>query len=156
MAAQTETSKIFARNKIQMFDHDPGATTAVLCSGDGGTTINYQDMRDFENFAAIAMLSLKAGNGITKLEIVASAATTFSAVTVIKDSGTVAADAVGDFVCLECSAKEIAQAATDAGVDLRYVAARLTCQNAGDEAVVTYIASSPRFAYEDLTANVIA
>ena len=138
-----------------LYDHDPGATSATLVSPDGGTTIRYVDMRDYSHFMALAMSSTLTGAGITKAEIVASATIAFSAVTVIKDSGIVAADAVGDYVKLECSAEEIAQEAIGAGVELRYVAVRLTCANAADEAVVAYIAK-PRHAVLDLTATTIA
>lgn len=155
MASPQASMKLLSGNFIALYDHDPGGTSATLASPDGGTTIRYIDMRDYNCFAVAAMSSTLAGNGITKLEIVASATPDFSAVTVIKDSGTVAADAVGDFVVEECTAEEIAQEASDAGVELRYVAARLTCQNAADEAVVAYIAK-PRFAYSGLTADTIA
>jgi hypothetical protein len=112
-------------------------------------------MRDYYGLAVVAMASALTGNGITKVEIVASATPAFSAVTVIADSGTVAADAVGDYVPIECTAEQVAQEASDAGVDLRYVAARLTCQNAADEAVVAYFAT-PRHATLGLTATTIA
>lgn len=156
MASSLSGMKLFSELKIQMFDHDPGATTAVLCSPDGGTTIKYADMRDYGTFAAIAMASTLTGNGITKLEIVASAAVAFSSVVVVKDSGTVAADAVGDYVVEECTAEELAQLSSDNSVELRYVAARLTCQNAADEAVVTYIQGNPRWPQSGLTADTIS
>jgi hypothetical protein len=152
MASPQASAKLTSKLKVASFDHDPGGTSAVLLSGDGGTTISYVDGRDYSNFLFIAKPSVLAGNGITKLEIVASATTTFAAVTVIKDSGTVAADAIADYVVEECTAEEIAQEASDAGVELRYVTARLTCHNAGDEAVVTFV-GVPRHAYLGLTAD---
>lgn len=155
MASPQASAKLFSKNFLALYDHDPGSTDAKLVSPNGGTTIRYVDMRDFHTFGVAAMASTLTGNGITKLEIVASATTAFSAVTVIKDSGTVAADAVGDFVVEECTAEEIAQEGADAGVELRYVAGRITCQNAADEAVVAYLAT-PRHAYSGLTANTIA
>lgn len=155
MASPQASNVLFGKIPLALYDHDPGSTDATLCSPDGGTTIRYVDMRDYLAFGVAAMASTLTGNGITKLEIVASATAAFSAVTVIKDSDTVAADAVGDYVVLECTAEEIAQEGSDAGVELRYAAARLTCQNAADEAVVAYI-GIPRFAYSGLTANSIA
>jgi len=150
MASPQDAQHIKSKLLIQMWDHDPGSTCATLAGPDGGTTIRYVDMKDYRYFAAAAMSSTLTGAGITKLEIVASAATTFSSVTVIKDSGTVAADAVGDWVIEECSAEEVAQEASDAGAALRYVAARITVANSADEAVVTYIAC-PVLEYQDLT-----
>ena len=155
MASPQGSQKLFASHKVAMFDHDPGATSAKLVSGDGGTTLNYFDMRDFSEFGVVAMSSTLTGNGITKLEIVASADTAFTSVTVIKDSGTVAADAVGDYVAESCTAEEVAQEAADAGVNLRYVSGRITMANSADEAVVTYIGVGNR-AFLNQTANTIA
>lgn len=144
MASPTTTQHVRSNLTVQLWDHDPGGTTATLVSPDGGTTIRYLDMRDYTHFSVAAMSKTLTGNGITKLEIVASATTAFSAVTVIKDSGTVAADAEYDWVMEECTAQEVAQEGADAGVELRYVAGRITEANAADEAVAVYIALPKR------------
>ena len=73
---------------------------------------------------------------------------------VVKDSGTVAADAVGDQVTIECNAQEVAQIGTDNGVALRYVTARITCSNAGDEARVAFVGKAVR-PYGGLTPDTI-
>jgi len=149
MTSAIATEKFRSRNKVEMFDHDPGSTDPTVCSGGG-----WKDLRDYGGFAAVAMASLLAGNGITKMEIVASDSSDGSTnVTVVKDSGTIAADAVGDQVSLECTAEELAQLSSDNSISpgLRYVAVRLTLANAGDEAVVTYIRHAPRFAESGLT-----
>uniref|UniRef100_A0A6M3L7Y8 Uncharacterized protein n=1 Tax=viral metagenome TaxID=1070528 RepID=A0A6M3L7Y8_9ZZZZ len=157
MASALNTEKIFSKIAIAMYDHDPGATTAIICSGDGGTTKNYVDMLSYGRFGVEAMLSvIGSSSGMTLLEIVACAATNFSSVVVVKTTGTIAADAVGDYAVLECTAEEIAQLATDNSAALRYAAARITCSNAGDECVVTYILAEPRFAYSGLTATTIS
>jgi hypothetical protein len=154
MASSVTTQKFFSKVSQASYDHDPGATTAVITSPDGGTTKRSVDMANYEGFAVIAMTSVSASSsGITKLEIVAAEDSAMSTnLTVVKDSGTVAADAVGDCVVAECTVAEI----KSLGSALRYVAARLTCSNSGDEAVVTYTRHSPRFAYRDLTANQIS
>ncbi len=154
MASPQASQKFGAELFIKSYDHDPGATTAVLLSPDGGTTIRYLDMRDYLHIGVMARPTIVAAGGLTKLEIVASADVAFGSVTVIKDSGTVAADSLNDVVFLECSAEEIAQEAADAGVDLRYVAARLTNATNTDEDSVTYIAL-PRHPRLDLTATAI-
>ena len=139
-----------------MWDHDPGGTSAVIVTPDGGTTKRWVDMRDFDVFGVIAMSSALTGNGISLLEIVASDSSDGSTnITQIKTSGAVVAVAVGDFVGEECLAEEIAQEGSDIGVDLRYVAARLTVANAADEAVVTYIRRAIRKRL-DLTADTIS
>lgn len=151
MASALATEKLFANAKIEMWDHDPGATAATVCTGG-----SYVDLRDYGGFAVVAMSSTLTGNGITLLEIVAADDATGTNVTVIKTSGTVAADAVGDYVVEECTAEEIAQLSEAAGYSLRYVGARLTLHNAADESVVTYIRHKPRFPQTGLTADTIA
>lgn len=151
MASTVGTNKVASNFYWAIFDHDPGSTSATVCTPDGGTTLRYVDLADYNHFAVLAMSSTLTGNGITKLEIVACADTTFGSVTAVKDSSTVAADAVGDFVFEECSAEEVVQL----GATLRYVAARITMQNAADEAVVSYLAF-PKFAVDGLTADTIA
>ncbi|HOK46108.1 MAG TPA: hypothetical protein PLK67_09265 [Bryobacteraceae bacterium] len=156
MVSSVATDKMACRQKLQMFDHDPGATSAKLCSPDGGTTINYLDMREYTSLLVAAMLTVPGtGGSITKVEIVASADAAFTSPVVIKDSGAVAADATGDYVVAECTAEEIAQAGTDNGVDLRYAAARITMSANDAEACVAYLAN-PRYPQDGLTATTIA
>lgn len=155
MASALSTEYLGSRLKMTAYDHDPGATSATLCSPDGGTTIRYYDMKEYRKFAVLAKPTIVGGGGLTKVEIVASSTTAFSSVTVIKDSGTVAADALDDFVFLECTAEEIAHLVATAGVDLRYVAARLTNATGTDEVSVVYI-GEPIREYSGLTATTIA
>lgn len=149
-----ETQRIGSRFFIDTFDHDPGGTSATVVSPDGGTTKYIQDMRDFRGVLYHAETSVSgSSSGITKAEIVAyedsaGAGTGY----VVKDSGTVAADAVGDIVRVECTAAEIAQIGAENDKNLRYVTLRLTCSNAGDEARVTIVAEAAR-AYGDLSAD---
>lgn len=151
MASAVAEQHMRCNNLYQVWDHDPNASTAVIASPDGGTTLRYVDMRDYERFAAIAIQTvIGSSSGITKLEIVASADTAFTSVTVIKDSGTVDADALCDWLMEECSADEIRHLGDAAGVALRYVAARITQSNSGDEAVVVYH-GIPNRCYLDLT-----
>ncbi len=154
MASALSTENIGATLFIKSYDHDPGATTAVLASPDGGTTIRYADMKDYEWFGVEARPTIVGGNGITKLEIVASASTAFSSVVVVKETAAIQADSLNDTVFLECTAEEVSQLASDAGVDYRYVAARLTNATNTDEANVCYIAK-PRRCYSGLTATAI-
>ncbi len=146
MASALSTLKWLANLLIQMWDHDPGATTAKLVSPDGGTTIRYLDMGLYSRFAVAAYPSVIGGGGLTKLEIVASSDAAFTAPVVVKDSGVIAADALGDWAVLECTAEEIVQL----GDDLQYVAGRLTQATATDEAAVMYLAK-PRFTHKDVT-----
>lgn len=154
MAIASASEHIGSRLFIKSYDHDPGATTATLASPDGGTTIRYLDMRDYEAFGVMARPTIVGGNGITLLEIVASATTSFSSVVQVKTSGAVVADSLNDVVFLECSAGEIAQLGTDDGVAYRYVAARLTNATNTDEDNVTYV-GVPKRPVTGLTATAI-
>lgn len=151
------SQKIGSRIYLRGYDHDPGATTAVVCSPDGGTTKNILDMRNYAGFGVLACPTIAAG-ALTKVEIVAyidgdptGAGTAYQ----VKDSGAVVADAVNDQVFIECTAAEVAQTGTDNGVDLRYVAARLTNATGTDEVKVVYIGYPPLYETADLTATVI-
>ena len=153
MASTVSVTDLFDRALIQIWDHDPGTAAATIVTPNGGTTKRMVAMTNYEGFAAIAMASTLTGAGITKMELVCSEDSAGATnLTVIKDSGTVAADAVGDYVVLETSADEIqSQLAT-----AMFVGVRLTLADAADEAVVTYIRHRPAFAARALTANVIA
>lgn len=150
MASAVSTEKIGSSLYIHSFDHDPGATTAVLAGPDGGTTIRYLDMKDYTNVGVLVKPNIVGGTGVTKVELVASATTSFSSVTSVKDSGTVAGDALEDNVFLECTDAEVVQL----GATLRYVAARITHGTNTDESTVTYI-GIPKRSYTGLTATAI-
>lgn len=152
MASAVDSQKIGSQIKVVSYDHDPGATSAVLAGPDGGTTIRYIDMSDYSNVGVLVKPNIVGGGGVTKVELVASAAVAFSSVVVVKDSGTVAADALDDNVWLECTAAEL----NALGTDLRFIAARITAASATDEATVTYVATGARNPAEDLTATAIA
>lgn len=150
MVSAVDEQHIRSNRLFQMWDHDPGGTGATIVSPDGGTTKRLLDGRDIGRFAVLAYASVLAGNGITKVEIIACTDAAGSDATVIKDSGVVAADALGDWLILECAMDEVSHLGDAAGLSLRYIGARITCQNAGDEAVVVYYAESKR-RYKDLT-----
>lgn len=136
--------------KIEKWDHDPGATTAIVVSPDGGTTKRVVDMALVKNLAVAAMLTVPAAGAITLLEIIASESSDMASPEIIKTSGVIAADATGDWAVLECDAAELAQAGAETSKELRYAAGRLTISNAGAEAEVTYV-SIPVHAYRNLT-----
>ena len=152
MVSAVQTEKLFSDLKIEMFDHDPGGTAAAIVTPDGGSTEQIVDLADYNGFAVIAMSSLLSGAGITLVEIIASASSDGSNPVIVKSSGAVVADAVGDTVVLECTAEEI----TELDNSLQFVAGRLTVANAADEAVVTYIRGTAKRKTSGLTANVIA
>ena len=145
MASAVAEQHIRSKFLFQVWDHDPDTASAIVVTPDGGTTDRYVDMRDHETFGVIAVQTIiGSSSGITKLEIVAASDTAGTDLTVIKDSGTVDADALADWLMEECSADEVAQAGAASGLALRYVAGRVTSSNSGDEAIVMYFGASNR------------
>lgn len=155
MASGVTTVKLFANAAMITYDHDPGATSAMITSPDGGTTKRYVAIENYEGFAGLVMATIATG-GPTLVDIVGAADSAGTSVATIVSSGTVAADAVGDFVAVECTAEQVKEVADAAGVVFTHVGVRITCANAGDECAVTYIRHSPRYPQTGLTANAIS
>lgn len=155
MASAVTTAHFTANNAVAVYDHDPGATSALITSPDGGTTKRYEDMSTYEEFTGIVMATI-ATTGPTLVEIVAATDTAGTNATAVVSSGTVAADAVGDYIVVSCSAAQVREVGDAAGYALRYVGVRITCGNSGDECAVVYIRSKPKFPASGLTANAIS
>jgi hypothetical protein len=151
MATAIATDRLSCRRKILMWDHDPNSTAAAAVTPDAGTTKRYEAFKGYGSFQVAAMASTLTGSGITLLEIIAAESAAGANATQIKTSGTIAADAVGDWAMEECTAEEIQQIGKPLGYNFTHVAARLTLQNAADEAVVVYILDEPMFKYDALT-----
>jgi hypothetical protein len=155
MASAVTTNKLFANAAMITYDHDPGATSAMITSPDGGTTKRYVAMKDYEGFAGLVMATIATG-GPTLVDIVAAEDSSGTNVTTVVSSGTVAADAVGDFVAVECTAEQIKEVGDAGGYTFTHVGVRITCANAGDECAVTYIRTNPKYPQSGLTANAIS
>lgn len=155
MASAVTTSKLFGRIAAITYDHDPGSTSALITSPDGGTTKRYVALGDYEGFAGLVMATIATG-GPTLVDIVGATDSSGTNVTTIVSSGTVAADAVGDFVAVECTAEQVNEVGKAAGYNFTHVGVRITCASAADECAVTYIRFNPRYPQSALTANAIA
>jgi hypothetical protein len=154
-ASLVSSQKLFARKSIEMGVHTPSNTNADVCSG-----LGYRDLRDFGNFGVLAMPTYLGGNsanGITTLEIVAATDTNGTSATQIKTTGVVDTgnSSLSNYLALECLSEEIDQIGQAAALSLRYVAARLTVDNANTTAAVTYIRSEAAAPHLDMTASVI-
>jgi hypothetical protein len=152
MASAVATDKFATRNKVLMYHHAPAAAATEQSVKAGATTTTWQDMRDYEGFAVAAMTGLLVGTGMIELSIYAAEDSSGTNATEIKTTGAIAADAVGDWAFLECSAEEIAQVGEAAGYNLRYVAAYIDCNHNDDECEVVYILTAPSRAADALTA----
>lgn len=155
MASAVTTSKLFANTAMITYDHDPGSTSAMITSPDGGTTKRYVAMKDYEVFAGLVMVTVAAG-GPTLVDIVAAEDSSGTNVTTVVSSGAVVADAVGDFVAVECTAAQVKEVGDAAGYTFTHVGVRITCAAAGDECAVTYIRAYPKYPQSALTANAIS
>lgn len=149
MASAVASEYIGSRVKMVAYDHDPGATTAIITSPDGGTTKRVHDLKDGSYFAVLVKPTIVGGNGITLVDIIASAASTMGSETVVKTTGAIQADSLNDYVFLECNAEEVKHL----GATLRYLAARITHATNTDESCVTYISLNRDFETTGMTAT---
>jgi len=149
MASPQASVSWSASNKLTTYDHDPDTT--------GATDVSWQDMRDFGTFSAVFVRTI--GTGVTStFTILGNSESDGSGTDVTIKSHALGSEpnAIADFIFLECTAKEVQQEGEDNSQDLRYVSANITFATATDEAIVAYIFGEPRFAYLNLTADVIA
>jgi len=148
MASAVDTQSFEARYKCEPLDHDPGGTTAIVVSADGGTTKHPVDMKDCSEFIAQVKPTVVGGNGITLFEIIASAATAMSTPTIVKTTGAIQLDALSDYATLSCTDDEV----RFLGATLRYVTARITMATGTDEACVIQIEKLKRKVLDSTTA----
>lgn len=143
-------AQMTAELNAALYDHDPGADTATLLGG--GTPI-VVDMLGHSTLLVIAMTTISgAGQGIQLLEIVAATDAAITTPVVVRAHAATVADATGDYVVLEITDADLNVTGTD---NLRYACARLTMDDATDEACVAYIAK-PKRPMTGLTATTIA
>lgn len=156
MASLVATEKLFSCCKIESFIHmtTTNATEQSVKAGD--TTTTWKDLRDYDGFAVIAVQGVKGGNGMIELSIYAADDTSATNAIEVKTTGVIAADAIGDYAVLECTAEEIRQLSSANGYSLRYVTAYIDCHHNDDEVAVTYIRYGAKRAYTGLTATTIS
>jgi len=148
MASALAPTNLLSRFLHKHFVHDPGATTAVLASPDGGTTVYYLDMARIKRALIAVAPSIVGGAGITLVRVFASVdAAGATNATLIRTSGTVALDNLdgasnsgGDCYRTEIDAQEIAQLGAASGLALRYVTIEITTSTNTDEATVDIFA----------------
>lgn len=144
MASTLDSQKFASRNKVNMYDFDPGGTSAV--------DVAWVDLRDYEGIHVSAMLSV-GSSAISSFKLLGNSQSNGGGSDVeLKVSSVTTADAVGDTIHLEVTAEEMAAL----GTDLRYVSASIACGTATDECVVTYVRYGAKRATADLTDSVIA
>lgn len=151
MASPQASDKLTANLKVNHYDHDPANSTVA-------TDVGWVDMRDYETIMITTFASALTGLGVTAFTIQGNSESDGTGTDAEIKAHAVgsAPDAVGDWLVLECTAKELAQESTSTTGALRYVSAKLTCANAADEQVVTYIRGGAKRAADGLTADTVA
>ena len=156
MASLVATDKIASRMKIEMFVHMPadGATEQVVKAGT--TTATWKALRDYDAFAVLAVQAVKGGNGMVELSIYAAENASGGNATEIKTTGVIAADAIGDYAFLECSAEEVAAIGEALGYNFTHIAAYIDSHHNDDEQGVVYIRHAANRQAAALTATTIS
>jgi hypothetical protein len=156
MATSVTSQRIASVMALKLYDHDPGATSAKVVSGDGGTTKNYLPIGLYELFGLLVMNSVStSASGPTLVEIIAAEDSSGTNATAVLTSGTIASVTVGDNVWLEVTAAQIKEVGAAGGFNFTHVTGRITCSNAGDECVVLMGRFQPKFPQSALTASAI-
>lgn len=162
MATALAPTSLKSRLSVKQFIHDPGATTAILASPDGGTTPYYVDMARVEKALFVVAPTIVGGAGLTLVRLFASTDTAGATnATLIATSGTIALDNLDgssnggcDRYVYEVHAQQLREIDTT-GVGLRYVTVEITQATNTDEASVVVITEG-RDQYVAQTATVQA
>lgn len=163
MASAIAPNSLLSRLLLKHFVHDPGATTAILASPDGGTTPYYFDMSKCEKVVVAVAPTIVGGTGITLVRVFASEDTAGATnATLIRTSGAIqldnldgAANSGGDVYRTEIHAQEIAQLAAASGLALRYLTVEITHATSTDESTVEFIGEAKQ-QYSGLSGTVQA
>lgn len=154
MSPATYTAEhLRSRAERRMVDFDPDSADIALVDLDPDSSAECLPLSDgYRRFLAGIMHTI----GTTDIDafqiIAATDADGTGATVVVQHSNPDAADAVGDYIWLECDieqVKEVLAGATHIGV-------RAEFETLGDEAVVYFERADPQFAYTGLTADRIS
>lgn len=147
MAVTTDFQQLRSGLVVTGYDFDPDGTSA--------TDVGWIDAQDVD--ALLVKFQRTVGTSALTFLIIGNTLADGSGTdTTIKTITPAAApDAVGDYVFGEVTRGEILQAASDAGVEIRGLSAKLTFATGTDEAVVTYIVK-PTHVKKDNTSDDVA
>lgn len=145
MAVASASEKLTTELAITHYDFDPD-------SGDA-TDVGWVDMRDYDKIVVSFFRTIGTG-ALTTFTILANSSSTGASTDVEIKSHALGSqpDAVGDYVFLECTAKELAAA----GTDLRYVSANIDFVTSTDEGVVTYVRGGSRWVRDSQSSDTVA
>jgi hypothetical protein len=151
MAANYTAEHLTARAARVLVEHDPGADTVVVVALTP-TADCFEIADGYRRFLAGLIRTVGTGN-IDEFSIIAATAADGSGATVVATHAFGdEADAVGDFVWLECDidqVREVLATATHIGVQVEQA-------TAGDECVIYFERADPLHSHTGLTADTIA
>lgn len=160
-------SALAPKNLLSRFVHkhfvaDPGGTTSIFASPDGGTTPYYFDMSRVKRALVLVAPSI-AGGAITLVEVYASSDVAGATnLTLVRASGVLALDNTdgaansgGDCYKTEIDAQELAQLGAASGLNLRYLTVKVTNATGTDEYTLDFLGEGMD-AFDDQIATVQA
>jgi hypothetical protein len=148
-ASVQATNRFRANHAMKLYDFDPDSVNPV--------DVAWVPMSEFLGLLVGFFRTIGTG-AVDGFKILANTAANGSGTDVDVKVKTISAqpDAVGDQIWLEVTAEEVRQACQDAGVVPAAVSANVEFATATDEGVVVYVRWGPRFAKDDLTADIVA
>jgi hypothetical protein len=152
MASAATPQIIGAESSFEIFVHVPGASTAQVLTPDSGTTRIWRSMTTFGLFGVAAANAVLVGSGLTLLEILGATDSTGSNPTVISSSGALTGSSLNNGAFLEVTSAQIREVAAAANLSLTYITGRLTMQNSGDKAAVSFLRTRAIRPANNLTA----
>lgn len=147
MAVSTDFQIIRSSEQVKMYDFDPNDTSAH--------DVGWVSARNMESILIGFFRTIGTSN--LTFTILGNTAADGSGTDVTAKTVTISAqpDAVGDYIFAELTAEELAQAGSDAGVELIGVSASFTFATGTDEGVGLYVIRS-KVKTLNLTANSVA
>lgn len=147
------TNLALSRANRRLADFDPDVTTAVIVDLVPGSNDEMLPLSaGYRRFVAGLVRSVGTG-GVTAFEIIAATdADGTGAVAVATHAGPTTANAVGDYIWLECDIEQVLAALATA----THIGVRVTLATGTDECIIYFERSEPTFEYGGLTADFIS
>lgn len=153
MPANYTAEHLRSRADRRMVDFDPGSADPVIVDLDPTTSGELLPISDgYQHFLAGVFHSVGTGN-IDEFSLIAATDADGTGATVIQTHAfTSEANAVGDYVWLECDVEQIREVLATA----THIGVRVELATGTDECVVYFERSGPLHAYSGLTADYIS
>lgn len=153
MAATYDADVLRSRAHRVLVDFDPDADTKTIVDLDNSGTGELFALADgYNRFLAGLIHTVGTGN-IDAFEIIAATDADGTGATIVKEHAFGSeANAVGDYVWLECDVEQVYEVLSTA----THVGVRAELATAGDECIVYFERAEPTYAHDALTADYIS